>query len=245
MQKKPASAVESQKPTKSQKIMTDNDHIEILFEIHPEPETNEKNMVKNDDDDDRHSITAGNDEVLDDQILEEDEMDGDDTLAAVETASALPQHNYLDDEDGTNNSGDHDEDVDDASFEHLYDDIYEVMLPDTMYGIHRDPERTFIVFSLFDAIAMRSSKVLRIDRSGRRVRTYIDSVLCTDMRLSELSVDLVTEKLADLDASRLCRTVVGQKEQNGTLTDSNVEEWGVKCLRLAAYAGADVCASCA
>lgn len=90
----------------------------------------------------------------------------------------------------------------DDSFESLYDEIYEVELPATMYGIHRDPERQHIVFTLFDVERMQTTKVLRIDRRHRRLRTFIDGMLFADSRPEELTVELVTSMLADLEAQQ-------------------------------------------
>lgn len=235
------------------------DHIEIIFDIHPESEPQTINASTAKADDDGHTALASHCEnaedleVLDDQLLEADEVQED--AQPEDTAIAMPQHEYLhEDEDATNadvvtdNGEDgvgNDEDADDASFEQLFDDIYEVILPDTMYGVHRDPERTFIVFSLFDAVAMRSSKVLRIDQGGRRARTFIDGIQCTDCRLPELSTDLVTAKLAELDTWRLCRQMAGRpKRRNGSPAEIS-EKWDAKCLRYVADGEGDVCASCA
>lgn len=274
LQKKPATDVDVQQPRIIRKIKVakvdeailsvplpeahlSEHHMEIVFDIHAESEPVNINSSTTKADDEDHpseaSLCANAEdvEVLDDQLLEADEVQEDVQSAVNVPVSAMSQHEYLNEEEDcanadavTDNDGD-DNDDEDTSFEQLYDDIYEVMLPDTMYGVHRDPERTFIVFSLFDAIAMRTSKVLRIDQSGRRARTFIDGVLCTDCRLPELSTDLVTTTLADLDTWRLCRRMAGRQTRRNGLPAENSGKWEAKCLRYVADGDGDACASCA
>lgn len=49
-------------------------------------------------------------------------------------------------------------------FEALYDEVYEVELPSTLWGIHRDVLRTFISFTEFSKENMNIRKCLFIDR---------------------------------------------------------------------------------
>lgn len=118
--------------------------------------------------------------------------DADDAAAA---AAADDTHADSDDDDADA------EDADEA-FDALYDDVFEVELPDTMYGIHRDPERTFVVFTRFDAALMRCTRALRVDRRGARSSRYVDGVQ-RGRRVAhgaQLSVELVTAQLAELDS---------------------------------------------
>lgn len=50
-------------------------------------------------------------------------------------------------------------------FENLYDEVMDVTLPNTLYGINRCPERDFIVFNKFDVNRMGFSKYLYIHKS--------------------------------------------------------------------------------
>lgn len=50
-------------------------------------------------------------------------------------------------------------------FEQLYDDVYEVTLPNTLWGVHRDPERQFIVFTYFCTNEQRIIKSFLLDAS--------------------------------------------------------------------------------
>lgn len=85
-------------------------------------------------------------------------------------------------------------------FNTLYEDVFEVELPCTRYGIHRDPERTYIAFSLFDPVTMNTAKALHFDE---RLRTRIvrNGVVVSRDRHKDLTVDTLSEMLADLDSS--------------------------------------------
>lgn len=52
-----------------------------------------------------------------------------------------------------------------ALFETLYDEAFDVTLPSLLWGIHRDPNRKFLVFSEFDTNSMSTSKYLHISDS--------------------------------------------------------------------------------
>lgn len=75
-----------------------------------------------------------------------------------------------------------------ATFDNLYDDIFEVELPSTLYGVHRDPDRTFIAFTLVDGKSCATAKAVRIDRRlctklmlrGRTVQTTEHEDLTVD-----------------------------------------------------------------
>lgn len=121
------------------------------------------------------------------------------------------------------------------SFDCIYDDIYEIVLPDTMYGVHRDPEREYIVFSRFDIAQMASTKALRIDRGDLRTRSYIDAVECTDRTHAELTLTMVSEMLSVLDAQMLCDTLC-------LIADPDVIP--PKCLRAVTAEVGQTCAGC-
>lgn len=95
------------------------------------------------------------------------------------------------------------EDVENSSFEFIFDDVYEVVLPCTMYGIHRDPDRKFIVFSRFDVDTMSVTKALYVDHS-LQARVFINNVSILCEQLPELTVELLTNMLSQLDAQKLC-----------------------------------------
>lgn len=83
-------------------------------------------------------------------------------------------------------------------FESLHDDIYEVVLPSTLWGIHRDPDHEFIAFSMFDAKRMSHTKTVFIDKT-LRVQTYLNGTILLDESFEELNTEIVTQILTDID----------------------------------------------
>lgn len=65
--------------------------------------------------------------------------------------SAIQQISELSEEDKAKNL---------ANFETLYDEAFDVELPNLLWGIHRDPERKFIAFTAMSVELMNVSKVL-------------------------------------------------------------------------------------
>lgn len=97
------------------------------------------------------------------------------------------------------------EELEDSSFEFIFDDVYEVVLPCTMYGIHRDPARKFIVFSRFDVDTMSVTKALYVDHR-LHARIFINNVSILCERLPDLTVEVLTNMLSQLDAQKLCQS---------------------------------------
>lgn len=85
-------------------------------------------------------------------------------------------------------------------FEAVYDDIYEVVLPNTNWGIHRDPEeeRRYIAFTLFDANKMNCSVAVKITDTFD-LHVYANGVHKTSETLPELSVDILTKLVNQLN----------------------------------------------
>lgn len=123
------------------------------------------------------------------------------------------------------------EDLEDSSFEFIFDDVYEVVLPCTMYGIHRDPARKFIVFSRFDVDTMSVTKALYVDHH-LQAKIFINNVSILCERLPELTVELLTNMLSQLDAQKLC-----QSYSVSTTSDHH--------CNVVAIEGADYCNACA
>lgn len=102
-----------------------------------------------------------------------------------------------------------DEEVDEATkaaFENIYDDIYEVILPSTLWGVHRDPDHQFIAFSLFDLATMSTSKVLHVSNAFES-RAYLYNQLISNDKLKDLTVDILTNILSDMDEYQVCVSV--------------------------------------
>lgn len=93
-----------------------------------------------------------------------------------------------------------------AMFESLYDDIYEVVLPNTLWGIHRDPQRRFIAFSEFDAAIMNTAKLLHIsDTLEMKAFMYNAEIQMT--KRDDLTIEILTEALSELDEHRPCALI--------------------------------------
>lgn len=84
------------------------------------------------------------------------------------------------------------------TFDGLYDDIFEVELPCTMYGVHRDPHRTFIAFTLIDPITISTAKALHIDRH-LRTKTIVKGLTVESTEHDDLTVDNINDILNGLD----------------------------------------------
>lgn len=84
-------------------------------------------------------------------------------------------------------------------FDAVYDDIYEVVLPNTLWGIHRDPEdRQYIAFTMFDAETMNSSIAVKITDTFN-LKVFANGVQKTCEILPELSVDILTKLVNQLN----------------------------------------------
>lgn len=86
-------------------------------------------------------------------------------------------------------------------FDTVYDDIYEIVLPNTLWGIHRDPEeRQFIAFSMFDVKQMCSSIAVKVTDTFE-LKVYVNGKERSTETLKELSVDSITKLLNHLNES--------------------------------------------
>lgn len=84
-------------------------------------------------------------------------------------------------------------------FDTVYDEIYEIVLPNTLWGIHRDPEdRQFIAFTLFDSDKMGCSIAVKVT-DAFELKVYTNGVEKSFEVLKELSVDSLTKLLSQLN----------------------------------------------
>lgn len=84
-------------------------------------------------------------------------------------------------------------------FDTVYDDIYEVVLPNTLWGIHRDPEdRQYIAFTMFNADTMNSSIAVKITDTFN-LKVFANGAQKTCETLLELSVDILTKLVNQLN----------------------------------------------
>lgn len=92
-------------------------------------------------------------------------------------------------------------------FETLYDEVYEVELPSTLWGIHRDMERTFISFTEFSKDSMSSRKYLYIDQT-LHYRMAVGQRIMKTGTLCAASTEAITELLAKLDEIKVRKVII-------------------------------------
>lgn len=100
-----------------------------------------------------------------------------------------------------------------AVFESIFDDIYEVVLPTTLWGVHRDPNRKFIAFSEFDASNMTTSKLLHITDTLEMKAYFYNTEVQLPQR-HHLSLDVLTDSLTGLDEYRACESFRADSNQS-------------------------------
>ncbi|XP_055371389.1 uncharacterized protein LOC129605569 [Condylostylus longicornis] len=89
-------------------------------------------------------------------------------------------------------------------FNDLYEDIFEVELPSTLWAIHRDPSNVFIAFTYFDPILYLSSKsIILYNNLKAAVNLFNKHFLEKDLNDS-YSIEDVGELLKEVDKIRLC-----------------------------------------
>lgn len=86
-------------------------------------------------------------------------------------------------------------------FNMVYDDIPDVELPNTLWGVHRDPEdRRYIAFTMFDAQEMRCSVAVKISDTFE-LNVFANGVRKPSDTLNELSLDSIAKLLRQFSES--------------------------------------------
>ncbi|XP_062536724.1 uncharacterized protein LOC134205473 [Armigeres subalbatus] len=94
-----------------------------------------------------------------------------------------------------------------TDFEALYDEVYEVELPSTLWGIHRDVEKTFICFSEFSKDTMNVRKYLFIDRY-LQYRMAVGQRVMKHGTLPTGSTESISDLLTKLDDVRIRKVII-------------------------------------
>lgn len=102
-------------------------------------------------------------------------------------------------------------------FEALYDEVYEVELPTTLWGIHRDLDKTFIAFTEFSKDSMNFRKYLYIDQSLQYRMTVGQRTMKTGT-LPAATTEVITELLSKLDEIKVRKVIV--KGSSSVLNES-------------------------
>lgn len=90
------------------------------------------------------------------------------------------------------------------TFDTIYDDIYEVVLPSTLWGVHRDPDQNFIAFTQFDFAQMNCSKSLNVSNTFD-IQATIGGVTVLSEAVKELSIEFLSKALSDLDEQQIVK----------------------------------------
>ncbi|KAI8127955.1 hypothetical protein FF38_08959 [Lucilia cuprina] len=100
-------------------------------------------------------------------------------------------------------------------FNLLYDNVYEVIAPNTLWGIHRCPHRSMICFTYMDVTKLQVSKMISITPDGLVQLIIHGSTIKTLELVQDIDdFDSMSVLLNQVDMWRLCF---------GKLTDSNAE----------------------
>lgn len=102
-------------------------------------------------------------------------------------------------------------------FETLFDEVYEVELPSTLWGIHRDLDRTFIAFTEFSKDSMNVRKYLFIDQS-LQYRMSVGQRTMQSGILPAASTEAITELLTKLDEIKVRKVII--KGSSSVLNES-------------------------
>lgn len=117
-------------------------------------------------------------------------------------------HTILSDNDNTSdqpknnvklkqNTNDEGNEIENEEFDSLYDDIFEIELPNTLWGLHRDPNRKFIVFSFYDASKMKTTKSLYIDHKFVAKSIFGSNIIQAKI-LDRYDVDVISKLINNL-----------------------------------------------
>lgn len=98
-----------------------------------------------------------------------------------------------------------DEDKVQKLFETLYENIFEVTLPNTLWGIHRCPKQTAIFFSYVDPNQLRTTKMVSIMLDGK-IKVLFGHRLMSEQNLVThiASVESLSEMINEVDEVQLC-----------------------------------------
>uniref|UniRef100_A0A1L8DD22 THAP-type domain-containing protein n=1 Tax=Nyssomyia neivai TaxID=330878 RepID=A0A1L8DD22_9DIPT len=104
-------------------------------------------------------------------------------------------------------------------FTSIYDEIYEIILPSLLWGIHRDPEHDFFAFTCFDAIRQQAIKVIHIDTDlNMTVRVKGVVVSSDQLDYNTVSTDYISAILSEIDDQVMCE---GESERCVVYAEKN------------------------
>lgn len=91
------------------------------------------------------------------------------------------------------------------SFDNLFDSVFEVVLPTTLWGVHRSPQQKRIMFVCIDEEQLNVQKMLIVDDSGD-LKMYLVSRLIREEHwpVGILTPERISDMLAELEAMQIC-----------------------------------------
>lgn len=98
-------------------------------------------------------------------------------------------------------------------FEMLYDDVFEVTLPSTLWAIQRDPEKAFIVFSCFDEKCMGNIKTFFLDNKNNS-KLFIRQKCVIEDKNHLFTTDHINNLLEEMDSYKVCAGIYSKDYQS-------------------------------
>lgn len=123
-------------------------------------------------------------------------------------------------------------------FNTMYDNVYDILTPNSLWGIHRCPNRSIIYFSYMDMEKMQVTKMITIDSKGF-VKLFAYARLTKMLHLiddiddvNSLSILLKQVDLWSFCFGQDCENVVEPSDDNCWCTDENEQVFLCKiCLQ--------------
>lgn len=205
---------------------------------------NENNLIENSIVDDGEEKNDKNDEnqlvvieenpsnesilIFEDRSVHSLDLDTDDDAQSTYDKQA-------DNEEIIKEEIDENDENENEEFDSMYDDVFEIELPDTLWGLHRDPNRKFIVFSKYDAIVMNTTKSLYIDNKFE-TKSFIYGKQFQHEIYDTINVDFVSKMINDLNEIKICsklNTLINKQKNNGCklIVNKNNMKCCTVCIR--------------
>ncbi|XP_039960052.1 uncharacterized protein LOC126760505 [Bactrocera neohumeralis] len=110
-------------------------------------------------------------------------------------------------------------------FDNLFDSVFEVVLPTTLWGVHRSPHQKRIMFVCVDEEQLNIQKMLIVDDSGD-LKMYLVSRLIREEHwpVDILTPERISDMLAELEAMQICLGANLSETCEVLLTDVNSDE---------------------
>ncbi|XP_055679731.1 uncharacterized protein LOC129787913 [Lutzomyia longipalpis] len=91
-------------------------------------------------------------------------------------------------------------------FSSIFDEIYEIVLPSLLWGIHRDPEHEFFAFTCFDSVRQAATKIVHMD-SDLNMSIRIKGIVVSSEQLdfSTVTTEYLSAVLSEIDDQVMCQ----------------------------------------